>query len=149
MEMMGWLVLLAILMWVSQTVLGLWQFKRFNRRVREMRSEGRVAIGKAKGKFLAGAIVLLCIDQDCRILRSEVMEGRTVFAGFRSIEQLNGCNLLELSEENCRGLGRQVTTAVLGARKDYEEYMKLQAERAAEEDAEASQRIDGKAIVSQ
>ena len=149
MEMMGWLVLLAILMWVSQTVLGLWQFKRFNRRLKEMRSEGRVAIGKAKGKFMAGAIALLCIDQDCKILRAEVMEGRTVFAGFRSVEQLNGCNLLELSEAQCKGLGRQVTAAVLGARKDYEEYRKLQAEREAEEDAEASRSIGGNAIASQ
>lgn len=145
MEMMGWLIFLAIIMWVSQTVLGLWQFKRFNRRVKEMRSEGRVAIGKAKGKFLAGAIVLLCIDKDCKTLRSEVMEGRTVFAGFRSIPQLNGCNLLELSDTQCNGLGRQVTAAVLGARKDYEEYVKIQAER----EADILHDIDNNAVASQ
>ncbi len=130
--MLGWLVLIAAIMWVSQTVLGLLQFRKFSRHVKELRSIGRVAIGKAKGRFLAGAIVLFCIDGDCNILRGEIMQGRTVFAGFRRVDRWDGCNLLKLTEADCEGVERQVKTAVLAARKDYEEYERLQLERAAE-----------------
>lgn len=60
--MMWTLFIAAIAIWVLQTVLTLWQFRRFNRRLKELRQLGPVAIGKVKGRFLAGAIVLLCID---------------------------------------------------------------------------------------
>ncbi len=122
--MSGWLIFAAIIMWGSQTVLGLWQFKRFHRRVKELRQNGRVAIGKAKGKFLAGAVVLLCIDENNRIYHGEVMKGRTVFADFRMMDQLNGKILTQLSEEDCIGLDSQIQASVLDARRGFEEYLK-------------------------
>lgn len=139
--MIGLLVLLAVTMWILQTVLGLWQFRRFQQHVRQLRTKGRVAIGKARGRFRAGAIVLFCIDGDCRILQGEILQGRTVFAGFRPLERWNRKNLLELAEQDCEGLDPQTRTAVLAARKDYEEYMKLREEReAAPEEAVAAPR---------
>ena len=48
--MIGMLFLAAIVVWVMQTLLALWQFRRFNRRVKELRRFGRVAIGKSKGR---------------------------------------------------------------------------------------------------
>ncbi|MBR0284982.1 MAG: transcriptional regulator GutM [Selenomonadaceae bacterium] len=135
MLMVGWLVLVAVVMWVLQTALGLWQFQRFNRHVKELRSIGKVAIGKARGRFRAGAIVLFCIDEDCNILQGEILQGRTVFAGFRRLDRWNGRNLLELSEKDCEGVDPQAKAAVLAARRDYEDYRKLQAERAADQEA--------------
>ena len=129
--MIGWLVLLAVVMWILQTVLGLWQFRRFQQHVRQLRAKGRVAIGKAKGRFKAGAIVLFCIDEDCRILQGEILQGRTVFAGFRPLDRWNGQSLLELGEQTWEGIDPQIKKAVLAARKDDEEYMKLRAEREA------------------
>lgn len=86
--MIGMLFLAAIVVWVMQTLLALWQFRRFNRRVKALRRFGRVAIGKSKGRFLAGAIVLLCIDDDCRIIKGELLEGVTVFAKCRPFTSL-------------------------------------------------------------
>ncbi len=119
--MSGWLILTAIIMWVSQTVLGLWQFKRFHRRVKELRKGGPVAIGKAKGRFLAGAVVLLCIDESNRIYHGEVMKGRTVFAGFRNMDLLNGKVLPELSAEDCKGMDSQIQAAAMDARRVFED----------------------------
>ena len=90
---MLWLALIAVLMWVLQLVLSILQFRRFAAHVKEMRREGRVAIGKAKGRFVAGAIVLFVIDPACRIVRGEIMKGVTVFAGFRSFDDFTGRNL--------------------------------------------------------
>lgn len=129
--MMWTLFIAAIAIWVLQTALTLWQFRRFNRRLKELRQSGPVAIGKTKGRFLAGAIVLLCIDADCCIVKGEIMEGVTVFAKCRPFSALNGLNLLDLSEALCeeQGLTRQQIKAALSARQDYLSYQELQREQ--------------------
>lgn len=129
--MMWTLFIAAIAIWVLQTALTLWQFRCFNRRLKELRQSGPVAIGKAKGRFLAGAIVLLCIDADCCIVKGEIMEGVTVFAKCRPFSALNGLNLLDLSEALCeeQGLTRQQIKAALSARQDYLSYQELQREQ--------------------
>ena len=129
--MMWTLFIAAIAIWVLQTALTLWQFRRFNRRLKELRQSGPVAIGKAKGRFLAGAIVLLCIDADCCIVKGEIMEGVTVFAKCHPFSALNGLNLLDLSEALCeeRDLTRQQAKAALSARQDYLSYQELKREK--------------------
>ena len=126
---MGYLIVTAIVMWVTQTALGLWQFKRFNRELKAMRREGRVAIGKAKGRFSAGAIVMFVIDNETRIWRGKVMEGRTVFADFKEFDGLDGKKLTELTAESCENFSDNVKKAVLNARKDYENYCGLTKEK--------------------
>ena len=93
---MLWLALIAVLMWVLQLVLSILQFRRFAAHVKEMRREGRVAIGKAKGRFAAGANVL-----------------------FRPFDDFNGRNLLDLAEADVAAYDRQTRRAVLGAREEY------------------------------
>ena len=116
---MLWLALIAVLMWVLQLVLSILQFRRFAAHVKEMRREGRVAIGKAKGRFAAGAIVLFVIDPACNIVRGAIMKGVTVFAGFRPFDDFNGRNLLDLAEADVAAYDRQTRRAVLGAREEY------------------------------
>lgn len=119
---MLWLALIAVLMWALQLVLSILQFRRFAAHVKEMRREGRVAIGKAKGRFVAGAIVLFVIDPACNIVRGEIMKGVTVFAGFRSFDDFTGRNLLDLTEADVAAYDRQTRRAVLGAREEYTIY---------------------------
>lgn len=116
---MLWLALIAVLMWVLQLVLSILQFRHFAAHVKEMRREGRVAIGKAKGRFVAGAIVLFIIDPACSIVRGEIMKGVTVFAGFRPFDDFTGRNLLDLTEADLVSYDRQTRHAVLGAREEY------------------------------
>ena len=128
--MLGYLVAAAVVVWVAQTVLGLWQFKKFNKHLLEMRQEGRVAIGRARGRFAAGVLVLFVIDDECRIQRGEIMEGRTVFAGFKPFNNFNGLTLFELSDELCKSmkLSFQQSVAVMSAQKEYEAYKLMRAE---------------------
>lgn len=128
--MLGYFVALAVVVWIAQTVLGLRQFKKFNAHLKEMRKEGRVAIGRARGHFMAGVLVLFVIDEQCRILRGEIMEGRTVFAGFIPFEKFNGLTLFELSEELCKNmkLNSRQTAAVISAQQEYESYKLMKAE---------------------
>ena len=128
--MLGYFVALAVVVWIAQTVLGFRQFKKFNAHLKELRKEGRVAIGRARGYFTAGVLVLFVIDSECRILRGEIMEGRTVFAGFRTFDNFNGLTLFELSENLCKSmkLSRQQTLAVISAQQEYESYKLMKSE---------------------
>lgn len=121
---MGYFIALAVAVWIAQTLLGLWQFKKFNRHLMAMRQEGRVAIGRARGRFAAGVLVLFVIDEYCTIQRGEIMEGRTVFAGFKPFEHFNGLTLFELSDELCKNMGLtfQQAVAVMSAQREYEAY---------------------------
>ena len=126
--MLLWLVVAAVVVWILQTVLGLRQFKKFSNHIKELRNLGRVAIGRARGRFLAGVIVLLVIDNYCRIIKGEIMEGRTVFADFKEFNILNGLTLFELSDELCKSLKLdfQKSVAVMSAKQDYENYQIMQ-----------------------
>ena len=126
--MLLYVVVLAVIVWILQTVLGLWQFKRFSNHIRDLRRLGRVAIGRAKGGFLTGVVIMLVIDNYCRIIKGEIMEGRTVFAGFKEFNVLNGLTLFELSDELCKSLKLdfQKSVAVMSAKQDYENYQIMQ-----------------------
>lgn len=128
--MLGYFVASAVVVWIAQTILGLRQFKKFNNHIKELRKEGRVAIGRASGHFRAGVLVLFVIDADCKIQRGEIMEGRTVFAGFKPFDNFNGLTLFELSEDLCKSmkLSSQQTLAVISAQQEYESYKLMKAE---------------------
>lgn len=131
--MLGYFVAAAVVVWVAQTLLGLRQFKKFNNHIRDLRREGRVAIGRARGYFTAGVLVLFVIDDECRILRGEIMEGRTVFAGFKPFDKFNGLTLFELSDELCKSmqLPIQQATAVMSAQQEYESYKLMKSDELA------------------
>lgn len=122
------LIVLAVAMWILQTVLAIRQFNKFNAHIRAMRKDGKVAIGKAKGKIRAGAIVMFLIDDELNIIRGEIMQGFTSMAGIKEFNKFNGVNLMDLNLEMCNGLSKQVAAAVVAARQDYLDYQAMQAE---------------------
>lgn len=116
------LIILAALAWVLQLVFGLWQMRRFTRHVKTLRAEGRVAIGKARGRFTAGAIVLLVLNEADVIQRGEVMTGVTVFARFRPFNELNGKNLRTLTASDVSTLPKRLRIAALSAQEELRSY---------------------------
>lgn len=120
---MLWLIVIAVSMWILQLALGLWQFKQFNRSFKELRQLGRVAIGKAKGKFSTGAVVLLCINQEATIIAGRKMQGMTIFAKPRDFAQFNGRQLTSLTEADCTGFDKSVRIAVLNAVENYKTFV--------------------------
>ena len=65
------------------------QMKSFNKFYTKLRKKGRVAIGKAKGGFHAGAIVMFAIDQDGVIIDGCFMRGFTMLARFKNWDFFN------------------------------------------------------------
>lgn len=126
---MLWLILIAVVMWVLQCVFGVWQLNKFNRAFKALRHEGRVAVGKAKGKLEAGVVVLLCIDQNAKIVKGKKMQGLTIFAEVKPFTELNGIYLLDIHKDSVRGLDKQTKRAVLNAVENFKQFTRQEEEK--------------------
>ncbi|WP_196594325.1 transcriptional regulator GutM [Pectinatus sottacetonis] len=117
------LIIAGILAWALQAVFNIYQMKTFYRELKKMRRISRVAIGRSKGKFHAGIFILLCIDDNCRIICGRKLEGLTVFAHFRDFNLLNNLILTDIDKNYCARFNKQTSHAVLSAVNDYNQYM--------------------------
>lgn len=126
---MFWIfIVLGIVMWLLQGLLSVYQLKKFNKELKNLRQSGRVAIGKARGRFKAGCLLLLCIDENCKIIKGKKLQGVTSFANFKNFDTLNNKVLFEITENDCKNLDKQTTKAVLSAVEEYKQYTKQQKE---------------------
>ena len=123
------LIVLAIAMWILQGILSVFQLKKFNRELKSLRKSGRVAIGKARGRFKAGCLLMLCIDENCKIIKGRKLQGITSFAGFKDFNDLNGIVLTNITENTCADFDKQTKAAVLSAVEEYREYTRQQEEK--------------------
>ncbi|AIF53043.1 transcriptional regulator GutM [Pelosinus sp. UFO1] len=120
---MLWFVLVAAGMWILQGLLGFWQLRHFNQRFNLLRKEGRVVVGKSKGRIMAGAVLMFCLDKDCNIIKGEKMEGISIFSRMKPFNSLNNLNLLELEEDKLSGLGRPTSKAIMNAIENYRAFI--------------------------
>ena len=89
------------------------QMKSFNKFYTKLRKKGRVAIGKAKGGFHAGAIVMFAIDQDGVIIDGCFMRGFTMLARFKNWDFFNGIDVGTIKKDDCATIGVSLRRAVL------------------------------------
>ena len=121
-------IVVAIAMCLLQGMLSVFQLKKFNKELKTLRQYGKVAIGKARGRFKAGCLLLLCIDENCTIIKGRKLQGITSFATFKDFNTLNGKNLSNITETDCINFDKQIKIAILSAVEEYKEYTKQQAE---------------------
>lgn len=115
------LILLFCIAFALQYLLTFLQMKSFMGSYKELRQKGRVAIGKAKGAFRAGAIAMFAIDGGGRILEGSYMQGVTVFARVRTLNGFEGMDVGAIHREDCQRmhLPGPITKAVLEASSNY------------------------------
>lgn len=89
--------IVAVSAYLLQGFLGFLQIKHFTKVYGEMRRKGRVAIGRKSGKFKAGTIVMIAIDEASNILEVKKIQGTTVLAKFKDIKGLEGMSITELT----------------------------------------------------
>lgn len=102
-----------------QFVFQMWQMKSFNIYYGKLRRKGRVAIGKSKGGFYAGAIVMFAIDQDGIIIDGSYMQGFTMLAKFKPWDRFNGYDVGGFTLENSKELPVPLRRAVADASSNY------------------------------
>lgn len=94
------ILMVAIMVaWILQTVLGSTQVKNFNKHYTELRSAGRVSIGRSKGIFRSGVVLLMSIDKKRKIQIAKKMQGVTILARFRDFKLLEGQDLLHIDKD--------------------------------------------------
>ena len=118
--MIFWTVLISLgIAYVLQFLLTMIQMKDFNLNFRDLRKMGRVAIGKKKGGFVAGSIVMFAIDDKGIILKGMCLSGVTVLARFKEINDCNGVDISTITEEQVKSYSKQVQKSILDASSNY------------------------------
>ena len=118
-------ILLAAALWIIQGLLGFWQLRHFNQRFKLLRKEGRVVVGKSKGRIMTGVVIMFCIDQDCNIIKGEKMEGISNFARLHPFNFFNHLNLLELDQQALSSVGRGSRKAIMNALDNYRAFVNI------------------------
>lgn len=118
--MVVYLIILIGAAWLFQSIFGFLQIKHFNKRYAEMRSLGRVAIGKKTGAFRAGTVVMFAIDKRNKIIKAAKMQGVTVFSRVKDLKGFEGKYLLKISEEDFKGIDKLTKLAIADALRSYD-----------------------------
>lgn len=122
---MNFFMIAAILLvgYMLQFFFGAMQIKDFTRAYSPLKRKGRVAIGRVNGALRAGAIILLCIDEDAIITDGAYMMGVTVLAKFKQFDKLNGRHVGEIEEAEVMDLAKPLRRAILDASFNYNTIM--------------------------
>lgn len=84
------------IMWMIQGILSYFQIRHFRKRMADLKRKGRILIGRQKGRFVAGSIVILVIDNDKTVIDAEEMSGFTVFNKFKKKTEIIGKHIEDL-----------------------------------------------------
>ncbi|CUH95537.1 putative membrane protein [Propionispora sp. 2/2-37] len=94
---MIFIALLVILL--LQAIATYIQIQQYKQAVRRLRKLGNVGIGSKKGRLTPGNIVVIACNSAGVITGGEVLEGYTVFNGFREVRGIIGKTIYELRSE--------------------------------------------------
>lgn len=82
------LFLIALSLFVMQSIGGYFQIKDYRKAIRRMHRMGNVGLGQKKGRFFSGHIAIIACDNNGRITAGEVLDGMTFLSKFHPIEKV-------------------------------------------------------------
>ncbi|HCX64291.1 MAG TPA: hypothetical protein DHN33_03675 [Eubacteriaceae bacterium] len=132
---MVYLIIAFFFMFILQGIMTFFQIKNYQKNVAEMRAQGDILIGQAKGgAFKAGCIVLIDIDRvEGSLGEARLMMGRSVFHKFKNTNILKGRNAYQMEEWIEEIENPQIRKAVSGAIEAMIEQQKVAEEEELEE----------------
>ncbi|TDQ57662.1 glucitol operon activator protein [Mesocricetibacter intestinalis] len=93
------LILLAAVAWGLQILFGWLQVNRFNKAFDLLCKQGKVGIGRTKGRFKAKVVIAVAFDENQYVVDSLIMKGYTVFSRPQKITILQGLHYSEITPE--------------------------------------------------
>lgn len=115
-----WFVLTALgAACLAQMHLAAVQMKDFSSSYGALRRRGRVAIGKRKNAFSAGAIAMLLLDGDGTVIDARAMSGLTVMARFKPLDGVTGRRIDDFDPAALRRCPRGLRLAVANAQENW------------------------------
>lgn len=115
-------IVFGVAMWMLNFLFGLIQIRNFNNNYIEMRKRGRIAIGRKKGNFQAGTIILMLLDEEDRVVETRKMQGVTVLAKVKEFRGLEGKKITDISEKDIKGYNKFMRLAILDAIKNFKAF---------------------------
>lgn len=117
---MFWTLIIGLgLAWALQSALSWRQLKAFSSLFVAMRRQGKVCMGKFRGRLAQGAIVMFLLDEDGGIRDGRRLAGVSVLARFRPFPEFNGQAMGEIQPEQVSRIGRSLVKAVANAKDNY------------------------------
>lgn len=114
---MFWTLIIGLgLAWALQSALSWRQLKAFSSLFVAMRRQGKVCMGKFRGRLAQGAIVMFLLDEDGGIRDGRRLAGVSVLARFRPFPEFNGQAMGEIQPEQVSRIGRSLVKAVANAK---------------------------------
>jgi glucitol operon activator protein len=105
------LLVALVVAWTLQGVSSFWQARRFYRRIQQLRTLGRCAVGVSGSIYRTKAYGVLAVDNQNRIVRAEKLTGFTIFAQLRPVHLLVGHTLSDLLSGPVAGLSPKLYSA--------------------------------------
>lgn len=86
--------------WILQSFLGWIQMRNFTKELIKLRNKGKVVIGKAKGGFYAGTVIILVLGERNIIVEGKKMQGVTVFSKMKNFTLFNNISIEDLKTKS-------------------------------------------------
>jgi glucitol operon activator protein len=84
------LILIAIIAWVLQILLGYFQVRAFNSHLRQVAEHGAIKIGRTQSRWKARTVVLMALNEENIIQDARIMKGLSVFSRPKKLDKLIG-----------------------------------------------------------
>lgn len=119
-----WTILIYLgIAYIIQMGLSMIQLRNFNSNFKKLRKQGRVAIGKKKGAFFAGAITMFSIDEQGMIQQGLYMSGISILARCKELNDFNGVMITEIREDQCRRFTKSLRMSIMNAVQNYQDFV--------------------------
>ncbi len=93
------IIIAFVVFWFIQYLLTMWQIKRYNARLVQLRKLGLVSVGKAGSAWRRRVYGVLVVDKRDRIVHVEQLSGWTVFAQLKPVAGLDGRALSDITND--------------------------------------------------
>ncbi|MFN8499171.1 MAG: transcriptional regulator GutM [Anaerolineae bacterium] len=93
------IIIAFVIFWLVQYLLTMWQIKRYNKRLGQLRRLGLVSVGKAGSAWRRRVYGVLVVDKRDRIVHAEQLSGWTVFAQLQPVAGLDGRPISDITND--------------------------------------------------
>ncbi|MCW9733029.1 transcriptional regulator GutM [Avibacterium sp. 20-15] len=97
--MINSLIIVAIIAWILQIILGWWQISQFNKAFEILCKQGNVGIGRTSGRFNPKVVIAIAFDHNHCVVNSIILKGVSVFSRPKPITNLTGLLHSEIDPE--------------------------------------------------
>jgi len=116
MQLGSTIIIIFVVAWVFQYGLTFFQMRRYNKRLSELKKLGPTAVGMSGSMYKRRAYGVLVFNDKDTIVCAEQLSGWTVFAGLKTVKELEGLTLNDVKDESVElPISKKIRSAFVNA----------------------------------